>query len=157
MPSLLTSVRPSPLFSLPPAPSACSLLSAQQAPLATLCQSFLASRDSSDARHRARLDHEAMMVFDIILEVITSVYMLEPFRPSEVCCVCVCAANVTCYQAKYTNRHRLKSQRESQTKRAPDLRQPSSFFSFFFPLFVTFRFVSGLCGRVRAVWRVVSW
>ncbi|CAN0135233.1 unnamed protein product [Pylaiella littoralis] len=55
----------------------------KQAPLANLCQSFVASRDSSDARHRARLDHEAMMVFDIILEIITSVYMLEPFRPSE--------------------------------------------------------------------------
>lgn len=50
----------------------------------TLCRKFIESRDSPDKKLRERVERETMVAFDIILEVITSVFMLEPFRPSQV-------------------------------------------------------------------------
>ena len=56
----------------------------QQAPLETLCRKFLAGRDARDKQERERVELETVLAFDIILEVISSVYLLEPFRPKEV-------------------------------------------------------------------------
>ncbi|CAN0197450.1 unnamed protein product [Scytosiphon promiscuus] len=55
----------------------------KQGALETLCRKFLESRDSPDKKLRERVERETMVAFDIILEVITSVFMLEPFRPSQ--------------------------------------------------------------------------
>eukprot|EP00752_Nemacystus_decipiens_P005427 g4919.t1 len=55
----------------------------KEGPLESLCRRFLASRDSRDEELLERVEREAMLAFDIILEVISSVYLLEPFRPSE--------------------------------------------------------------------------
>eukprot|EP00752_Nemacystus_decipiens_P005433 g4924.t1 len=55
----------------------------KQGPLETLCQRFLQSRDSQDKGRREQVEVEVMLAFDIILEVISSVYMLEPFKPSQ--------------------------------------------------------------------------
>ncbi|CAM9167392.1 unnamed protein product, partial [Hapterophycus canaliculatus] len=52
----------------------------KQGALETLCRKFLESRDSADKALREMVERETMMSFDIILEVITSVFMLEPFR-----------------------------------------------------------------------------
>lgn len=56
----------------------------QQRPLDTLCNKFLAARDIRDKKQRELVELEAMLAFDIILEIMASVYLLEPFRPSEV-------------------------------------------------------------------------
>lgn len=56
----------------------------QQGTLETLCRSYLSSRDSEDSKLRERVAKDAVVAFDIILEVLASVYMLEPFTPSEV-------------------------------------------------------------------------
>eukprot|EP00903_Cladosiphon_okamuranus_P021042 g19334.t1 len=54
-----------------------------QAPLKALCRKFLAARDDRDKRERERVELEAVIAFDIILEVVSSVYLVEPFTPSE--------------------------------------------------------------------------
>lgn len=56
----------------------------QQGPLESLCRKFLASRDSPDKQLLQQVERETTMIFDIILEVISSVYLLEPFRPAQV-------------------------------------------------------------------------
>ncbi|CAM9291741.1 unnamed protein product [Ectocarpus sp. 4 AP-2014] len=55
----------------------------KQVTLETLCRSYLSSRDSEDSKLRERVAKDAVVAFDIILEVLASVYMLEPFTPSE--------------------------------------------------------------------------
>ncbi|CBJ31183.1 Hypothetical leucine rich repeat protein [Ectocarpus siliculosus] len=55
----------------------------KQGTLETLCRSFLSSRDSEDSKLRERVAKDAVVAFDIILEVLASVYMLEPFTPSQ--------------------------------------------------------------------------
>lgn len=65
-------------------PGAGSPGAAQQGTLEILCRTFLESRDSADESLRKMVEREAMVPFDIILEVITSVFMLEPFRPRQV-------------------------------------------------------------------------
>lgn len=57
----------------------------QQGPLERLCRKFIANRDSQKREpHDERLEMETKLAFDIILEVISSVYLLEPFKPSQV-------------------------------------------------------------------------
>ncbi len=58
----------------------------QEGGLEDLCRRFLESRDSTDERLRERVQHETQMSFDILLEVMSSVYMLEPFNQSQVGC-----------------------------------------------------------------------
>ncbi|CAM9617024.1 unnamed protein product, partial [Ectocarpus fasciculatus] len=55
----------------------------KQGTLESLCRSFLSSRDSEDSKHREKVTRDAVVAFDIILEVLASVYMLEPFTPSQ--------------------------------------------------------------------------
>lgn len=56
----------------------------QQGPLDSLCREFLAARDSRNKQERERVELETSLAFDLILEVISSVYVLEPFKPSKV-------------------------------------------------------------------------
>eukprot|EP00903_Cladosiphon_okamuranus_P015921 g14706.t1 len=55
----------------------------KQGPLERMCRKFLESRDSHNRRLRQQAELEAKLAFDIILEVVSSVYMLEPFNPSQ--------------------------------------------------------------------------
>lgn len=54
-------------------------------PLCRMCREFLSSWNSADKPVSEKADPETKTAFDIILEVLSSVYMLEPFKPSEVC------------------------------------------------------------------------
>lgn len=56
----------------------------QQHALESLCHRFLETRDSQDRQLRGRVEREAAAAFDIVLEVISSIYLLEPFRPAQV-------------------------------------------------------------------------
>lgn len=52
--------------------------------LAVLSRAFIASRNNEDKKQRERVEREAAVAFDMILDVIASVHMLEPFEPSQV-------------------------------------------------------------------------
>lgn len=49
-----------------------------------LCRRFLSSRDKPDAQARQLVTRETISTFDIVLEIIASVNILEPFDSSEV-------------------------------------------------------------------------
>ncbi|CAM9486408.1 unnamed protein product [Scytosiphon promiscuus] len=51
--------------------------------LVVLSRAFIASRYSEDKRERERVELEARVAFNMILEVISSVHVLEPFEPSK--------------------------------------------------------------------------
>lgn len=49
-----------------------------------LCRRFLASLDTDDDAKRARLEQEVASAFNLILEVVASVHLLEPYNAEEV-------------------------------------------------------------------------
>eukprot|EP00752_Nemacystus_decipiens_P012746 g11287.t1 len=55
----------------------------KQGLLVSLCRKFLESRDSQDSELRQRVERETVLAFDILLEVMASVHLLEPFMPSQ--------------------------------------------------------------------------
>lgn len=56
----------------------------QQSPLEALCRRFLASLETDDDAKRAQVAQEAAAAFNLILEVVASVHLLEPYNPQEV-------------------------------------------------------------------------